>query len=362
VFAAFARAERGARLHVQLMPDVTSAELAHASEVLVHSALRVREGQRIVVVADAESAPIGEALAHASTAAGAFVTLARLDQLKSVSTGHNGDRPHKVLPDAVRRAMLAAQASAFVATAPHPELSMREQLLHIVGACGVRHAHMPGITARAFAAGLRLDYERVAAGGRGLFRRLEFATHLHASSEAGTDLHLTFGADPRWVPRLGALAPGKWAHFPAGAIYASPQGADGVFVADASLGEYFGARAGLLLHKPVHFTVEDGRVVKVEAPLAPELEAEVRQMLAFGPNSDRIGLVAIGANEGVDAATGEAAVDQNLPGLHLFLGDPAGRATGVRWTARTSFAACQAKSSVTIDGMITIEDGRLVPG
>src|SRR5580698_11132601 len=30
----------------------------------------------------------------------------------------------------------------------------------------VRHAHMPGITMRAFAAGMRLDYERVAAWGR----------------------------------------------------------------------------------------------------------------------------------------------------------------------------------------------------
>jgi aminopeptidase len=344
------------------MPEVTSAELAHASEVLVHSALRVREGQRIVVVADAESAPIGEMLAQSATATGAIVTLARLDQLTSVSTGHSGQRPHKVLPDVVRRAMLAAQASAFVATAPHPELSMREQLLHIVGACGVRHAHMPGITARAFAAGLRLDYERVAAGGRALFRRLEFATHVHASSDAGTDLHLSFGADPRWVPRLGALAPGKWVNFPAGAIYASPQSADGVFVANASLGEYFGARAGLLANKPVVFTLEQGRVVKVEAPLAPELETEVKQMLAFGPNSDRVGLVAIGANEGVDEATGEAAVDQNLPGLHLFLGDPAGRATGVRWTARTSFAACQARGSVTVDGMRTIDAGRLVLG
>jgi leucyl aminopeptidase (aminopeptidase T) len=341
------------------MPDVSPAELAHASEVLLHSAIRLREGQRFVVVSDAESAAIGEALARHATTTGAIVTAARLDQLKSVSTGHSGDRPHKVLPDLIRRAMLAAQASAFVATAPHPELSMREQLLHIVGACGVRHAHMPGITTRAFAAGMRLDYERVGAWGRALFRRLEFANHVYASSDSGTDLHLTMGPDPRWVPRLGSLAPGKWVNFPAGAIYASPQSAEGTFVANAALGEYFGAREGLLVDKPVFFTLDAGRVVKVEAPFAPELEAEIRQMLSFGPNSDRVGLVAIGVNEGVDAATGEAAVDQNLPGLHLFLGDPAGRATGVRWSARTSFAACQTGSSMTVDGMLTIDRGRL---
>ncbi|MGO8995537.1 MAG: aminopeptidase [Polyangiaceae bacterium] len=341
------------------MPDVSAAELAHASEVLVHSALRLREHQRFVVVADAETASIGEALAQAATKAGAVVTAARLDQLKSVSTGHTGDRPHKVLPDLVRRAMLAAQASAFVASAPHQELSMREQLLHIVGACGVRHAHMPGITPRAFAAGMRRDYDQVAAWGRALFRRLEFAQHVHTSSAAGTDLELTFGPDPRWVPRLGTLAAGKWVNFPAGAIYASPVTANGVLVVNASLGEFFGAREGLLLHKPVALTFDDGRVVKVEAPLSPELESDIGQMLAFAPNSDRVGLVAIGVNDGIELATGEAVVDQNLPGLHLFLGDPSGRATGVRWSARTSFAACQAGSSVTVDGLLTIDQGRL---
>src|SRR4029077_6978939 len=101
-------------------------------------------------------APIGDALAYLASSVGGHVTHARLDVLKSVSTGHSGDRPHKVLPDLVRRAMLATQASAFVASAPHAELSMREQLLHIVGACGVRHAHMPGITQVAFARGMRL--------------------------------------------------------------------------------------------------------------------------------------------------------------------------------------------------------------
>ena len=288
-----------------------------------------------------------------------LVTSARLDLLKSVSTGHTGERPHKVLPDGIRRAMLAAQASAFVASAPYPELSMREQLLHIVGACGVRHAHMPGITPRAFAAGMRVDYERVTAAGRALFHRLEFAEQVHATSVAGSDLALSFGHEPRWVPRLGTLAAGKWVNFPAGAIYASPQSADGIIVVNASLGEFFGAREGLLLHKPVVLTLEGGRVVNVEAPLSPELERDIRQMISFGPNSDRVGLVAIGVNEGIDVATGEAMVDQNLPGLHLFLGDPSGRATGVRWTARTSFAACQAGSSVIIDGILTIDRGKL---
>ena len=341
------------------MPDVTAADLAHASEVLLRTAIRLKPSERFVVVSDSESAPVGDALAQLAGTIGGHVTHARLDLLRSVSTGHSGERPHKVLPDLVRRAMLAAQASAFVASAPHAELSMREQLLHIVGACGVRHGHMPGITQRAFARGMQLDYDRVVAWGRALSRRLEYSHVIETDSQAGTQLRLTFSPDHRWVPRLGTLSPGKWVNFPAGAIYASPQSADGVLVANASLGEFFGAREGLLLRNPVRFTIEAGRVVKVEAQ-SPALQADIEHMLRFAPNSDRVGLVAIGVNEGVETATGEAVVDQNLPGLHLFIGDPAGRATGVTWSARTSFAACQAGSSVSIDGTLSVDNGRIV--
>jgi leucyl aminopeptidase (aminopeptidase T) len=340
------------------MPDVTVAELAHASEVLLRTAIKLKPSERFVIVSDHESAAIGDTLAQVASSIGGHVTHARLDLLKSVSTGHSGDRPHKVLPDVVRRAMLATQTSAFVASAPHAELSMREQLLHIVGACGVRHAHMPGITERAFARGMRQDYERVIAWGRALTRRLEYSHTIETDSAAGTQLRLTFTPDNKWVPRLGVLAPGKWVNFPAGAIYASPQSADGVLVANASLGEFFGAREGLLVKKPVRFTIEAGRVVDVQAESRP-LQNDIEHMLRFAENSDRVGLVAIGVNEGVDAPTGEAVVDQNLPGLHLFIGDPAGRATGVGWSARTSFAACQAGSSVRIDGMLSIEQGKI---
>ena len=136
------------------------ADLTHAATVLVTTVLHVRSGDRFVIIGDGESADIVQAIAEAGEAAGAEVTLALLDQLRSQSTGHTGDRPHKVLPDAVRRALLGAQCSAFVASAPHGESSMRDQMLHIVGACSVRHAHMPQVSRRAFARGLMLDYQK----------------------------------------------------------------------------------------------------------------------------------------------------------------------------------------------------------
>jgi leucyl aminopeptidase (aminopeptidase T) len=178
-------------------------------------------------------------------------------------------------------------------------------------------------------------------------------------SPGGTSLRVKLEPGSPWFAQLGTITPGAWASFPAGAIYASPARVDGVFVADACVGEFFGARAGLLTDRGVRLTLEDGRVVKVEAADA-ELLRELRATLQIAANSDRVGLIAIGVNPGLTAAIGEADVDQNLPGLHLGIGDPDGRSSGATWRAQTCFAACQTASSVVVDGVEIVRHGVLV--
>jgi leucyl aminopeptidase (aminopeptidase T) len=341
------------------MAAVSASDVTHAAKMLVTTALHLRETDCFVVIADETSVDLGKAIAAAGEKLGAAVTLARLDEMRSVSTNHTGDRPHKVLPDGVRRAMLAAQASVYIASAPQKELTMRDQLVHIVGACRVRHAHMAGIAAHAFAAGLKVDYARLESDGRAMERRLELARAIAVESPAGTDLRLSFDAKNHWTPHLGIIVPGACCSLPAGALYAPPSSVDGVFVANASLGEFFGARQGLLTHTPVKLTIEGGRVAKVEAPSLPDVAREMTDMLRFAPNSDRVSLAAIGVNVGIESATGTATVDQNLPGLHLVIGDPAGRIGNPLFAARTSFLACGAGARVTIDGKLAVADDKL---
>ncbi len=342
------------------MVSFPSDPIPHAATMLVTSALEVHPTDRFVVICDIESNDIGVAIGNAGEQVGAEVTVARLDKLQSVSTNHSGERPHKVLPDTVRRAMLAAQASAFVATAPRQEASMREQLLHIVGACKIRHAHMPQISKRAFANGLKVDFREIEKWSRAMERKLETARVLLANSTAGTNLRLSFAPNNRWTPHTGVIVPGQWTALPAGALYAQPESVEGVFVANASLGEFFGTRTGLLLTSPARLFIENGRVARVEAKECPQLERDIAEMLAVAPNSDRVGLVAIGVNAALDAATGDALVDENLPGLHLVIGDPAGRIRSSTFSARTSFFACSSGTSVKVDGSFAIYGGKLV--
>lgn len=339
--------------------EVTPAQLVQAAGVIVTSILKLKVDERFVIVSDLEADPIANVLEAAGQSAGAQVAHLRLDLLRSVSTNHPGERPHKVLPDGVRRAMLAAQASIFVASAPHQELSMREQLLHIVGACHVRHVHMPGATRTAFALGAQVDYGKVASFGRGMERRLELARSIEASSAAGTRLTIAMASDSRWVSQLGDVAAGQSIVFPAGSLFASPESATGVFVANASLGEFFGLREGPLLLKPVTFHVAGGRVTRVLAPHSAQLQKEIETMIGAAPNSERVGLVTVGVNVGVDEPTGDASVDQNLLGLHLTIGDPLPKMTGASWNARTSFLACQVGATVTVDGRTVINGGKI---
>lgn len=340
------------------MRQIGEDDLRRAADVLVLSGLRLVKGERFVAVGDAESQPMLAALEAAGRATGAEVFALRLDQLRSYSTNHSGERPHKVLPDGVRRAMLSAQASAFVASAPHAESSMREQLLHVAAACKGRHAHMPGISPIAFATGLAQDFGQLRERGRTLERQLEVAREITCESPDGTKLTIKTSPSRRWVSRLGRVEPGESVTLPAGSISTCPETISGTFVATASVGEYFGAREGLL-PEPVVFEIVDGRVMNVLAPGCTNLVRDIENMLHVAPNSDHVGLVVIGVNEGIGEATGDVAVDQNRPGLHLVIGDPLGRLTGATWSARTSFAACQARGSVRVDGTLVAENGFL---
>jgi leucyl aminopeptidase (aminopeptidase T) len=325
--------------------------LTAPSELLVHSALRLSANEHLVVVDDESSKDVGDAISTAADAVGAWVRRVRLDRFAR--------RPLRALPELVRHALESAQASVFVASELHREASLRQAILHTVRAHGLRHAHLPGITAGGFAAGLRTSSDELARVGTRVQRAVTGARMIVTESPGGTSLRVKLDPGSPWFAQLGVVTPGTWASFPAGAIYASPARVDGVFVADACLGEFFGARAGLLTDSCVRLTLEEGLVVSVESADA-ELLRELRATLQMAANSDRVGLIAIGVNPGLAAPIGEAAVDQNLPGLHLGIGDPDGRSSSATWRAHTCFAACQTASSVVVDGVEIVRHGVLV--
>lgn len=333
--------------------------LDRAARTLLESTLALRAGETVAIIGDIATSEILTVLERASRALDADVITLRLDQLlshASHATNHPGERPHKILPEEVARALGRVNASVFVAAALRGESSMREQLLRLVAARAIRHAHLPDVAPATFAAGLA-GQENIAAAGAALARLLEVGREVTSTSPAGTNLVVHPGARP-WVARVGTAEPGEPIALPTGSLVVCPESVRGTFVATASLGEFFGARERLL-REPVSFEIEDGAVSRVHAAGAKDLVRDIEAMLSVAPNSNRVGLVVLGVNEGCGDAMGIAAVDQHRPGLHLVFGDPQSKLTQATWTARTTFAACQRVSSVQIDGRLVIDGGRL---
>ncbi len=324
------------------------SDLDRAAELLVRSVLELQPDERLLVICDEGTRGAGDAILGAGELAGAFAKLVVLDRTAG---------PLRFLPEAISQSLSACDASVFVALSLPREISARQQILHKVRELGIRHAHMPGIDESAFIRGVSMDYQRVAAAGAALLARIEEKRVLEATSDSGTSLRVALAHDARWHAQLGTIRRGKWGNLPAGALYASPEWVSGTFVADACVGEFFGEREGVLLEKPVAFTIESGRVTRVEGPEL--LAADIRAMLQFGTNSDRVGLVCLGVNEGIGAPTGRAIIDQNRPGMHIVIGNPAARSTGARWSAPTCFGACQARGSVAAGRAMIVERGRL---
>ncbi|AKF10520.1 aminopeptidase [Sandaracinus amylolyticus] len=325
---------------------VTVSQLDLAAREVVGSALAVREREVVAIFADATSVRMGDALARAVEARGAEPRMIWLDDL--------GPRPLLELPVGIDVVLEGMTASAFVASAPAPEITMRRALLAKLTGQRVRHAHMPGVSHLAFVRGLRVDYDAVAGHGMRLLARLTSSTRITVSSASGTRLRIATSPATRWMPQLGQLEPGRWGNLPAGALYAVPDSIDGVYVANAAVGPHATSST------PVTLYIADGRVVRLAAEDDPVLEQMLRARIESAPNRDRVGLVAIGCNYGIVESTGEAIVDQNMPGLHLALGDAASDVTGVAWSAAGSLPCCAAGTSVVVDGEAIVRSGVLV--
>jgi hypothetical protein len=112
----------------------------------------------------------------------------------------------------------------------------------------------------------------------------------------------------------------------------------------------------------VRLTIAGGSITRVEALGARQLQKDIEAVIGLSHNSARVGIVGIGVNEGVASPVGDVAVDVCFPSLHLFVGDPASKATGATWTAATSFAVCQGPCRLTIAGAVVLEGGRIAQG
>jgi len=338
---------------VSLRLSTIDFDVVNAARRIVEGSLGLVPGERLVVILDEARRDLGPALVEVTRAAGGECTVFELEKVEP--------RPVRVLPDEIRGALDVAQASILLLGFEEGEQAMRLTVLELVKTLNLRHAHMVGVTRKSLLAGFSVDPARVVDASRAVRTRLRPDSRLKLRSASGSNLDITLSPAHRWAEHVGVIRPGRWENLPSGELMTAPASAEGVFVADGSIGGSFGAAAGLLTRTPVRFEIVEGVVKRVEcSDLA--LQREVEGFMRRDLYADHVGTIILGTNIGITAPVGELVCDQNVPGLHLSLGSTFPEKTGAPNRTRAQLTMTSARADVDLDGAPLIRAGRYMIG
>ena len=324
-------------------------DLVNAGRRVIESALSVVPGEVVLIIVDRSRRELGAVLQEVARNVGAVGTVLALEEF--------GARPMRRVPERMRDELRGAQASVLLTGYAEGEHAMRVELLDLVKLFGLRHAHMVGITSRSMVPGFSVDPMRILDATRAARTRIRPDSVFHLRSAAGSDLEVKLDPRHRWVEHTGVVRPGKWENLPSGKLHTAPGEVNGVFICDGSIGEHFGADAGLLTRTPVRVEIEQSLCKSVRCD-ERTLQREIDLYLRKDHNGNRIGTVTLGTNVGLLGPTGELICDLNLPGLHINFGTTLPEQTGASWTSRQQLAMTGANADLDLDGAPLLRSGR----
>jgi leucyl aminopeptidase (aminopeptidase T) len=279
------------------MPD-----LGPAVRTVVGRCLAIKPGEDVLVVADRETRPIGEALRDEAAEVGADAVLTIME-------------PREVDGNEPPRPVAAALAGCDVFMAPTSRSLSHTVARKRASEAGARGATMPGVTEEMLARVMAVDFDTMAARSKAVAELLSAATRAHVTCPRGTDFTLDLNGR-KGIPDDGALTePGAFGNLPCGEGFVAPRGGEGQIVVAATL-----ASIGVA-EEPVTLTVEEGRLVAAEGGLGPRFIELLRSAGELGTNLAELG---VGTNDRAEL-TGNVLEDEKILGtVHVAFGASAG--------------------------------------
>jgi aminopeptidase len=328
-------------------------ELLQGARNAVRVCMKVEPADKVFILTDQETLTIAQALENEVKAVGAEAMCVCLEEF--------GTRPMTQFPDEMAQKITSflPTVTFYAASVKENELAMRNGLIGLVmGKFGVRHAHMPGVTAQMMRDGMLVDYNSVNQLTLRVFEAVRQAKSIHVTSPDGTDLTVRFDEKYHWMP-LGGLYPHPRSvgNLPEGEVCTSPAFVEGRFVAYV-LGDYFSGKYGVLA-QPLTIEIVDSHFTKAlggRKDVADELTA----YLDTAENGRRVGEFAIGTNTGVTALCGSMLQDEKIPGVHIAFGDPLGQHSGADWSSTIHVDVVNPHVTIEVDGKLLMKDGQFV--
>src|SRR5262245_54921218 len=323
-------------------------ELEPGARNAVDVCLSIKSGERVALIADEPSREVAAAIAAA---------LGRVGARWSGVLIADADRPMTAAPQAVLDALEATDAGILCVQPQPGELGARMAIVAVVERCGIRYAHMVGVTPQIMQEGMRADYRLVDTLSQRLCERMKHARSLRVETPSGTSFTASFDPSLHWVKTSGLINRRYWSNLPAGEVFTTPASVDGVFVCDGTAGDYFGPKYGDLRATPLTLDIAGGRL-KAARCARKDLEQEFWDYCHTDEQSDRVGELAFGTNIALEDMIGVLLQDEKIPGVHIAFGDPYGSQTGAGWKSRTHIDVLTRACDVWIDDEQVIGSGR----
>lgn len=323
--------------------------------------LKVRSGEKAVVITDRHTESLADAIAKAISDAGGSVQKFVMEDFGA--RPEDGSSPLAFSKE-IGKAIEVAQVGAYLAQSKKGEwLSFRAPLTELVTKCHIRYAHMPDFSEEMMGQGMAVDYKELKTLTWRVYDVVSKAKEIRVTTPGGTDIIAQFDQKYKWVCDDGDVVEGRWGNLPAGELYTVPIDANGRVVVDGCLGDYFDSKYGDMIETPLSYTLKGGRCVKGSVACSnTSLKLDFEEY-TFGPNenSDRLGEFGIGTNVGVKKIIGNILQDEKIPGVHLALGDPYPEWTGAEWKSEAHNDGVLRKPTIVVDGKIVLmKDGRFL--
>ncbi|MBV9473372.1 MAG: aminopeptidase [Solirubrobacterales bacterium] len=312
------------------MPD-----LGPAVDTVVSRCLAVRRSEEVLVIVDAATLAIGQALRDRAAAVGADAILATMDE-----RANDGAEPP--------RTVAAAMRDCDVFIAPTSRSLSHTTARKRASDAGVRGATMPGVTEEMLARAMAVDFDLMAARSRAVAELLNQASVAELSCPLGSRLGLDLEGRAGIADDGDLTAEGSFGNLPCGEGFIAPAGGEGQVVA-SSLGPLG------LADQPATLTVQGGRLVAAEHGAGPELLRQLRLHGELGTNLAELG---VGTNDQA-RLTGNVLEDEKILGtVHVAFGASAGIGGNVSVPVHLDVVVLDA--SLEIDGRPVLDAGRFV--
>lgn len=333
-----ARYGEGMRRNVQLTEQV---DLSLGAETVVRICANVRPGEAVVIVTDAATEPIAQAVGHASETAGGDVTICIMPTRR-----RDGNEP----PAPV----IAAMKVADVIFTPVSVSITHTDAIKDACAGGARAVAMTGFSDRMMQrGGIEADFVDLEPVCRFVATLLDAGSAVHLTSPGGTDMIISIEGRPG-IAKTCIVRPGEFSPVPDIEATVSPMegSANGVIVADASI-PYLGIG---VLQEPVRFKVRDGYIVDVTGGTAADTLRTAWASMN-DPQVYNVAELGIGLNPAC-TLTGEMLEDEGCWGT-VHIGTGTSTNLGGKIKAACHYDLLMDKASIVVDGKTILSDGEL---